>query len=409
MRTPRSPRRRLRSVTVRATVAAGLTALLSTAATSATQAPATAGTDCVPAWTMLDAPASEGVVDVDVISRDDVRFSEQLEEGARSLRWNGRELVENGPQIPVPARTGNLFQVGAGSFTPGGGWSLVNLHSSFQPDGTGVLARLDRGRWTLTPAGASQSPEAGPSWLADVATVSSSQAWAVGRVEGSAGGALIQRWDGTEWTSADHPAARRAAATLTSVKAVPGGGVWAAGFQKNEQTGSYQPMVLHHDGTVWADVVLPDPGAEGMLYALDASGPDDVWVSGISGSQSSPRPLLLHWDGQSWTTVSTPEPGPYGGDIFKLYAPAPGRLWALTNDSSMGVFHVQHWDGSSWQEAKPQGEQPEAFGFIFHDVDGSGPDDVWVTGTSTRTEPSDIGYPQLLPRRLIAHLSCGRK
>ncbi|GAA3169187.1 hypothetical protein [Nonomuraea salmonea] len=325
MRTPRSPRRRLRTATVRATVAAGLTALLSTAATSATQAPAAARTDCVPTWTMLDAPAGEGVVDVDVISRDDVRFSEQLEEGARSLRWNGRELVENGPQIPVPARTGNLFQVGAGSFTAGGGWSLVSLHGSFQPDGTGVLARLDRDRWTLTPAGASQSPEAGPAWLSDVATVKSSQAWAVGRVDGPAGGALIQRWDGTEWTSVDHPAARRAAAALTSVKAVPGGGVWAAGFQKNEQTGAYQPMVLRHDGTAWADVALPDPGAEGMLYALDASGPDDVWVAGISGSQSSPRPLLLHWDGQSWTTVPAPQPGPYGGDIFKLYAPPPPR------------------------------------------------------------------------------------
>ncbi|MFC7100930.1 hypothetical protein ACFQQB_10925 [Nonomuraea rubra] len=180
MRTPRSPRMRWR----RATAAAGLTALLSTAATSATQAPATAGTDCVPTWTMLDAPASEGVVDVDVISRDNVRFSEQLEEGARSLRWNGRSLVENGPQIPVPPRTASRFQVGAGSFGVTGGWSLVSLHGAFQPDGAGVLARLDGGRWTLTTAGASQSPETGPSWLADVATVDSSQAWAVGRVEG---------------------------------------------------------------------------------------------------------------------------------------------------------------------------------------------------------------------------------
>lgn len=408
MRTPRSPRGRLRSATVRVTAAAGLTALLSTAATSAAQAPAAAGTDCVPAWTMFDAPAGEGVVDVDVVSRDDVRFSEQLEEGVRSLRWNGRKLDENGPQIPVPPRTGSRFQVGAGSFTAGGGWSLVNLHGAYQPDGTGVLARLDRDRWTLTPAGPSQNPESGPAWLSDVATVNSSEAWAVGRVDGPAGGALIQRWDGTEWTAVDHPAARSATANLRTVKALPGG-VWAAGYQKNEQTGGYQPLVLRYDGTAWADVELPVPGAEGMVYALDATGPDDVWIAGISGGQSRPSPLLLHWDGRSWAAVPAPEPGPYGGEIFKLYAPAPDQVWALTNDTSMGEFHVQHWDGVSWQEATPQGEQPEAFGFIFYDVDGSGPDDVWVTGASTRTEPSDIGYPQLLPRRLIAHLSCGRK
>lgn len=408
MRTPRSPRGRLRSATVRVTAAAGLTALLSTAATSAAQAPAAAGTDCVPAWTMFDAPAGEGVVDVDVVSRDDVRFSEQLEEGVRSLRWNGRKLDENGPQIPVPPRTGSRFQVGAGSFTAGGGWSLVNLHGAYQPDGTGVLARLDRDRWTLTPAGPSQNPESGPAWLSDVAMVNSSEAWAVGRVDGPAGGALIQRWDGTEWTAVDHPAARSATANLRTVKALPGG-VWAAGYQKNEQTGGYQPLVLRYDGTAWADVELPVPGAEGMVYALDATGPDDVWIAGISGGQSRPSPLLLHWDGRSWAAVPAPEPGPYGGEIFKLYAPAPDQVWALTNDTSMGEFHVQHWDGVSWQEATPQGEQPEAFGFIFYDVDGSGPDDVWVTGASTRTEPSDIGYPQLLPRRLIAHLSCGRK
>ncbi|UBU17849.1 hypothetical protein [Nonomuraea gerenzanensis] len=423
MRTPRSPRRRLR----RATVAAGLTALLSTAVTPATAAPATAapataapataapataapataGTDCVPTWKLLDAPVSEGVVDVDVISRDDVRFSEQLEEGARSLRWDGRSLIENGPQLPVPPRTASLFQVGSGSFDATGGWSLVNLHGPFQPDGTGVLARLGRDGWTLTPAGVSQNPETGPSWLTDVATVDSAQAWAVGRTEGPAGGALIQRWDGTEWTAVDHPAARSASAALRSVKAVPGGGVWAAGFRKDEQTGKYQPLALHHDGTAWADVALPDPGAEGMLYAVDASGPDDVWVAGISGSQISPQPLLLHWDGRSWTGMPTPEPGPYGSEIFKLYAPAPGQLWALTNDSSQGVFHLEHWNGTAWQEALPQGEQPESFGFFFYDVDGSGPDDVWLTGTSNRTEPSDIGYPLLLPRRLIAHLSCG--
>ncbi|MGW4665563.1 hypothetical protein [Streptosporangium sandarakinum] len=407
MRTPRSPRRRLR----RATVAAGLTALLGTALTALTTTPAGAGApaSCAPTWKMLDAPASEGVVDVDVVARGDVRFSEQLSGGVRSLRWNGRSLVENGPQIPVPARTANRFQMGSGSFDATGGWTLVNLHGPYQPDGTGVLARLDGGRWTLTPAAVSHNPETGPSWLSDVATVDSARAWAVGRTEGTEGGALIQRWDGTEWTAADHPAARNAWASLRSVKAVSATDVWSAGYRRNEQTGKYQPLVLHYDGTAWTDTALPDTGPEGMLQAVAASGPDDVWAAGISGSQSNPKPLLLHWDGRSWTTMTPPPTGPYGSEIRNLYAPAPGKLWAITNDSSMGVFHLQHWDGAAWQEAKPQGEQPEAYGFFFFDVDGSGPDDVWLAGSSYRTEPSDIGYPQVLSRRLIAHLSCGSK
>lgn len=219
---------------------------------------------------------------------------------------------------------------------------------------------------------------------------------------------MIERWDGTEWTMIDHPAAERPASSLNAVEAVSPTDVWAAGHVR--EGGVYRPLVLHYDGTAWTESPLPDLGPSGYLNAISAAGPDDVWVSGFTGTEAESGPLLLHWDGTAWRTMPTPAPGAHGTDLTRLYAAAPGDLWAIgVNNQQPNGFRLMHWDGTAWQDVRPQGAQPEEYGFNFADVGGSGPEDVWVVGTATFTEPSDIGYPYLRSRRLIAHLSCGGK
>ncbi|MFC4114477.1 hypothetical protein [Nonomuraea zeae] len=416
MRTPRLTRGRLR----RATTMAGLTTLitgvvaagpLTPAGAAGPLTPAGARPGCTPAWTMLPAASVDTtVVDVDVIAPNDVRFTENLAFAAvRTLRWDGKTLAENGPQIPIPPRTSQYFEAGAGSYdSAGNGWAITRMHGMTRPDGASSLARWAGGRWTLTPSAPSSDPSVGAASVADVASPAPDRAWAVGQLHGVGYQAFIERWDGTEWTMADHPATGYRVSALSAVRAWSADDVWAVGYRQD--AGPYQPLVLHDDGTGWKESPLPDIGPSGRLTTIGGTGPDDVWIGGFSGTEYESAPLLLHWDGKSWSAQPTPAPGPHGTEIQRLYAAAPGDLWAIAYDSTQNHgLRLTHWDGTSWQDVKPQGSQPPAYGFDFYEVDGSGPGDVWVVGATTFTEPSDGAYPYLRSRRLIAHLSCGRK
>ncbi|MCG5220921.1 hypothetical protein [Streptosporangium sp. KLBMP 9127] len=403
--------RRTRHHLRRATLAAGLTALLSTFVSTGAPTPASAGLGCTPAWSIMPAAAVDAdIVDVSVIAPNDVRFTENLSfAGIRTLRWDGRSLIENGPQIAVPPRTSTAFEAGNASFdSAGSGWAHVRMNGSARPDGARMLARWAGGRWTLTPGAPGTDPTSGGPRAEDIASLAPDLAWAVGTIHGTGYQAFIERWDGTEWTMVDHPAADRPTTSLSALKAVSATDVWAVGFSRSD--GAYHPLVLHNDGTAWTESPLPDIGPSGYLKSISATGPDDVWIGGFTGDEFESAPLLLHWDGKSWSSMPTPEPGPHGTEITRLYAAAPGDLWAVAVDTQQNNgFRLTHWDGTTWQDVKPQGAQPSEYGFNFSDVGGSGPDDVWVVGTSTFTEPSGIDYPFLRSRRLIAHLSCGGK
>ncbi|WP_406316121.1 hypothetical protein OHA77_03660 [Streptosporangium sp. NBC_01639] len=396
---------------VRRTAAtASATVLLATLLSVTTGTPAGAGSVCTPAWSLMPASAiapdrDTEVVGVNVLSATDVRFTENHSNaGTQTLTWNGRKLTENGPQIPQPPWTRSSFQADRGSFDSAkSGWVKTSLLPGYSPS---TLARWDGSRWTLVPGAVSPTPEKGAATVHGIASLAPNLAWAVG--DTSDGGALIERWDGTEWTVVGHPAADRPRDTLIAVRALSATDIWASGTHRDPDTGRYQPMILHYDGTTWTETALPGIESGGSLQSIAATGPDDIWAGGWKGTETQPEPLLLHWDGQSWTEAPAPANTPGGSQFHRLYAPAPGDLWAITLGADPS-FRVMHWTGGSWQRVKPQGAVPDTYEFYFHDIAGTGPNDVWVVGASTFTEPSDFGYPRVRTRRLIAHLSCGGK
>ncbi|MEV3922814.1 hypothetical protein [Actinomadura coerulea] len=403
------PARRVR----RAALAA---VLLSPLITASVGAPASAGPACTPSWTVQQAPGTDAVAtDVDVVAGDDVRFTEQRPfAGSRMLRWDGTALGESGSQVPMPPRTTTTFEVSNGSFAPGGssGWAVVKMLGDFAPDGANLMARWDGARWALAPGPVSAKPDRGSGHVVDVASLSADQAWSVGDVQTA--GALTARWDGAQWTAVDNPAADRPYATLVSVHALSATGVWAVGQQRDPDTGTVGPLVLHHDGTAWKAVTVPAPdGPDVVLRTVTATGPDDVWIAGLAGKftdTDSYTPLLMHWDGQAWKSQPAPPKQVHGGQIERLYVAGPGDLWATVAYWGTGMVRLMHGDGTSWQEVRPQGTAPDGYEFQFNGVDGTGPNDVWAVGTTTSTVPSQLpGQNLVRNRRLIAHLSCGGK
>lgn len=111
--------------------------------------------------------------------------------------------------------------------------------------------------------------------LEDVSAVSATEAWAVGRVitcfpKFCQSASTIQRWDGSRWTEVSHPIA----GDLLGVQVVAANDVWAIG---NENPGT---AIRHWDGTAWSDVPSPNPGRGGVLKAIDARGPGELWSVG---------------------------------------------------------------------------------------------------------------------------------
>jgi hypothetical protein len=148
-------------------------------------------------------------------------------------------------------------------------------------------------------------------------------------------------------------------------------------------------QVLERQGGQW----LVRETSLNALWAIDGTGPNDIWVSGDNGE-------VRHFDGSSWRAVAADT----ADALYALVAVAPGEVWL--GGQRGNVFHLQngawtqlhvggagmvsslwatgendvwaaefasgvfHWDGSSWgQVAGLYGAESFA---------GTGPDDVWL-------------------------------
>jgi hypothetical protein len=132
--------------------------------------------------------------------------------------------------------------------------------------------------WSQVP-----SPNNGSTYLYDVASVSASDAWAVGY--GSSGGAFVTRWDGTAWTAAPAPPLN----ALSSVSARSGTDVWVTG---SDATGA--PALAHWTGNGWSVTPAGVTGGVGTpaLTALTIADPATEWAvgyqwDGTTGQSSS--------------------------------------------------------------------------------------------------------------------------
>lgn len=385
-----------------------LAALVSTTIPAVTSSAGPAA--CTPAWRLVDVPpsgtTSEQVTSVDVLSRRDVRFHGTARISPWPLRWNGSALVD-GTQLAVPLGTSaNLSKPSYLSALDG--WAIVS--------GTGGgqvqvhAARWHGGRWTITPTAAPADPTTTGTQLSDVAATSAGEAWAVGGtylaspnvVPGLVPtGALIQRWDGISWRIVDNPTAGREGTRLNAVIALAPDDVWAVGYQRDQPDAPATPLIEHFDGTGWTIVPAPPGAGSSALYAVDATGPDDIWAV---GSQADPAtglavPLAMHYDGSTWTLLpDIPDVG--NSRLSTVYAAAPGQIWTTGQFGGTSRSAFLRYDGSGWTTMPSPGPQQMGLRNIYSEIDGSGPNDVWAAGASVEAGANAV-------HAQVARLSCG--
>jgi hypothetical protein len=116
--------------------------------------------------------------------------------------------------------------------------------------------------------------------LNSVTAISASSAFAVGD--------SVMRWNGTSWSLMPNalPANNSYAIELEAVTRAPNGNLWAAGWRNDPQTLSYSTLIERWDGSTWSVVPSADRGRS-LLYGI-AKAPNStrVWAVGIGSGET---------------------------------------------------------------------------------------------------------------------------
>lgn len=376
-----------------------------------TSVPAGAATSksCTPTGQLLTTPPDSvpDLTSVTVLSPRDVWITGNDFDHAYSgvLRADHGSVEAATAPPAIPAETS---MVRATSFASDSeGWAVADTSGPHQVTFT---EHWHGGRWTMTPVPVSPDPVNKAIILKDVAAISDTDAWAVGGLS-SAGkgtasgvqmiGALIEHWNGTEWTIVPNPVADRAGAVLQAIDVRSATDVWAVGRQ-NDAGIDNVPLVEHFDGKAWSVMPAPSGNPPASLYGVSATAANDVWAVGgqtMAGTTNTAVPFVEHFDGTAWKAV-TDLPDVGNAKLLSVYASGPNDVWALMQDPAQANT-ILHWDGTAWSTTTLPGPQEAGVSYIYSALDGTGPSDVWAVGMAFDTFAVS-GTPQ------IAHLNCGK-
>jgi hypothetical protein len=187
--------------------------------------------------------------------------------------------------------------------------------------------------------------------LSGVAADTASDVWAVGQVGG--GQTLIEHWNGSSWSTVTSPNPG-SEDQLNSVAVVSASDVWAVGQYVNVNSGAFQTLIEHWNGSIWSKVTSPNPGsAHNQLNSVAVVSANDIWAVGLYGNGNSGalQTLAEHYDGTSWSKVTIPNPGSGDNALTGVAAVSTHDVWAVgysTVGMGNGGAFIDHWNGSSW-------------------------------------------------------------
>jgi len=242
--------------------------------------------------------------------------------------------------------------------------------------------------WTVVTA----PPTGQNATLTGVATVSDSDAWAVGFRNGNAftnvgAKVLIDNWNGTAWSQVATPATPQNTALLDAVSASSAMDAWAVGRTQNNKS-SLQGLALQWNGTSWS--VSPSFTGALSAFALGVADISPADAYAVGNNSSIPRGHLAHWNGTTWSSVTVPLPpnAPTNTTLNAISADGPNDVWAVGTylnsvTEQFDNFSI-HFNGTAWAV----GPTPAA-GNIYA-LKANSPTDVWAVGGSSSSSNSTL-------------------
>jgi hypothetical protein len=184
---------------------------------------------------------------------------------------------------------------------------------------------------------------------------------------------VLRYFDGLAWSEHALPSELDGFA-FSAAGSTPEGKAWFAATRAYSVYEIEVAFVRVNAGTIERiDRVL---SASGAPLDISASASNDVWALTAKGD-------VFRFDGSQWGMDDVPPVfidqhlNPKG-----IYAVSPSDVWiagygSVGKNADMGF--VQHWDGTQWEVvATPHDGQTTTHFFL--DIDGSGSDDIWVSG-----------------------------
>lgn len=203
------------------------------------------------------------------------------------------------------------------------------------------------------------APSPGPyASLAGVAAATADNAWAVGTrfTTANEGKTLILHWNGSTWTSRRSPSPSGNAAGLNAVSADPGP-AWSVGCSGCGIGGFAQSLIVRATSSGWVKVRTPR-STLGDLFAVAGLPGHSAWAVGgryaRPGDSQSVRTLAERWNGTTWAVVPTPSPGAEAA-LRGIAALSGGNAWAVgalqqsPGNASSSRTLILHWNGSRWR------------------------------------------------------------
>ncbi len=209
---------------------------------------------------------------------------------------------------------------------------------------------------------------------------------------------LLEHWDGRRWAYSAGASLGGRQAYLTSVAALAPDDVWAVGDFASVGPVPTAPLIEHWNGRSWSlqptDALTRLRTARPQtLTSVAELAPDDVWVLGTPGSNSSD--VYLHWNGASWKLFRGPDIGPHHGSAAMQVVATDrrGRLWAaggwMRGYGEAGVpggGTVERWNGRRWEVNRHAAwKEPLTM------VAPVAPDDAWAIAGGSFTTAGTYG------------------
>jgi hypothetical protein len=220
--------------------------------------------------------------------------------------------------------------------------------------------------------------------LNGVSALSTSSAWAVGSsydINKASPRTLIQRWNGTRWSTVTSPNITDFYNELYGVSASSANDAWAVGYANTLSGVNGWPsktIAMHWNGTAWSTVATPNPAKQGnVLRAVKAFSPTDAWAVGYyydGATNGDSGALALHWNGSTWTKVEVPEDAT---QLYSISATSANDIWAVGGNRTRQTVAV-HYNGSTWTETPLPGS-----GTVFSELYGVtaiSSNDAWAVG-----------------------------
>ena len=272
-------------------------------------------------WQIVGSPSSDGsLAAVSAHAANDVWAVGTAAASARTLieRWNGASwtIVSS----PSPGASDNVL-TGVAALSGSDAWAV-----GYTQDASYAYHGLVE-HWNGTSWQVASSPS-DAYILTSVTAVSARDVWAVGYQND--GAPLIEHWDGVRWSIVPGPPS--VYGVLQGVAANSTGDVWAVGYSRNSRNEAVT-FVLHWNGSQWNVVPSPNPLHTYCCVALTsvaALSGADVWAAGYyqDTAAGARQTLLEHWNGRRWSVVTSPNRAGLNNELRSVAGTAGANVWA---------------------------------------------------------------------------------